>query len=95
MPAMSMPERTKAGMRGVEPEPGGGVKGRVCWGAAGIVVLGGGDWVEVGVGVGEEVVVGEEDGEGEVVDVLNVVWVWEAMCRAFRLCLWVYVYRSV
>ena len=104
---MSMPERTKAGMRGVEPEPGRGVKGRVCWGAAGIVVLGVGvgdwdwDWAEVGVGVGEEVEVGEEDEEAEVgetvetVDVLNVVWVWEAMCRAFRLCLWVFVYGTV
>ena len=60
MPAMSMPERTKAGMRGVEPEPGRGVKGRVCWGAAGIVVLGVGDWV------------GEEDGEAEVVREVEV-----------------------
>ena len=55
--------------------------------------------VGFGGGVGDWV--REEDGEVEVVrevevgtvDVLNVVWVWEAMCGAFRL--WVFVYRSV
>ena len=46
-------------MRGVEPEPGRGGRGRVCWGAAGIVEIGGGDWV--GEEVGEEVLFGEEE----------------------------------